>query len=382
MEADLEHIRQLYLQKLAGGLSKEEEAELEAAMDDSMVRKMCKELEELYDSPEMLNLLKERPTSKRWDELAEHVMNSQDATRKTRIMVWWAAAAGVAVLIGLGAYLRYDTVQQQSINYSAGRGTIKDRPRDVRLKLADGKTISLENNGSRKVGDVDLVYEAKALHFQDKFNNSGQMNTLEVPSKLDYKVRLSDGTEVWLNSMSTLRFPFSFTGSTREVEVNGEAYFNVAADAEKPFIVHTPEGKVQVLGTTFNVNAYEPGHMITSLVDGAVKTSNSGKDVVLRPGQEAIWDEGRETRVQKFEPTETLAWMEGVVYFKGADFSMIATALDRWYDLELRVDRPELNSLRFHVQLDKHKPIGDFMEILRVSKGFQYRVEGHVLHIF
>ncbi|RPD42625.1 FecR family protein [Chitinophaga barathri] len=382
MEADLEHIRQLYLQKLAGGLTEKEEAELEAAMVEPAVRKMCKELEELYQSPEMLDLLKERPTSKRWDELAELAMNSQYTPRKTRAMVWWAAAAGVAVLIGLAAYLRHDAVQQQSVNYSAGRGNIKDRPRDVRLKLAGGRTISLADHGSRKVGDVVLTYQEKTLQFDDKYHNNGQMNTLEVPSRLDYKIRLSDGTEVWLNSLSSIRFPFSFTGSTREVEVEGEAYFNVAADEEKPFIVHTPEGKVQVLGTTFNVNAYEQGHMITSLVDGAVKTSNSGREVILRPGQEAIWDEGREARVQKFDPVQKLAWMEGVIYFKGADFNTIATALDRWYDLELRVERPELNSLRFHVQLEKNKPIQDFMEILRVSKGFQYRVDGHILHIF
>lgn len=381
MEADLEHIRQLYLQKLAGGLSEKEEAELEAAMAEPAVRKMCKELEELYQSPEMLNLLRERPTSRRWDELAELAMNSQYSRRKTRTMVWWAAAAGVALLIGLAGYLRFDTTQQQSINYSAGRG-IKDRPQDVRLRLAGGKTLSLANHGSSQMGDVTLNYEKKTLQFEDKYHNSGQMNTLEVPSKLDYRVRLSDGTEVWLNSLSSIHFPFSFTGSTREVEVEGEAYFNVAADAEKPFIVHTPEGKVQVLGTTFNVNTYERGHMITSLVEGAVKTTNGGQDVVLRPGQEAVWDEGRAPRVQAFDATEKLAWMEGKIYFKGADFGTIATALDRWYDLELRVERPELNSLRFHVQLDKNKPVQDFMEILRVSKDFQYRVEGHVLHIF
>ena len=86
--------------------------------------------------------------------------------------------------------------------------------------------------------------------------------------------------------------------------------------------------------------------------------------------------------MQPFSTVEKLAWMEGKIYFKGADFATIATALDRWYDLELRVERPDLNNLRFHVQLDKNKPIQDFMEILRVSKGFQYKVEGQVLYIF
>lgn len=382
MEADLEHIRQLYLQKLAGGLTEKEEAELEAAMAEPAVRKMCKELEELYQSPEMLNLLRERPTSRRWDELAELAMNSQFSRRKTRTMVWWAAAAGVAVLIGLAGYLRYDAVQQQSVNYTAVRSSVKERPQDVLLRLADGSAISLADRGSRQVGDVELNYEKKTLHFDDKYHSSAQMNTLQVPSRLDYRVRLSDGTEVWLNSLSTIRFPFSFTGDTREVEVEGEAYFNVAANAEKPFIVHTPEGKVQVLGTSFNVNTYGRGQMITSLVEGAVKTSNAGKEVVLQPGQEAVWDESREVRVQPFSTVEKLAWMEGKIYFKGADFATIATALDRWYDLELRVERPDLNNLRFHVQLDKNKPIQDFMEILRVSKGFQYKVEGQVLYIF
>lgn len=382
MAENLDHIRQLYLRKLAGTTTESEDAELEAALTDPRIRKMCQELDELYHSPEMLELLRERPTSKRWDELAAQAMESADRSTRIIRLFRWVAAASVVVMVGTVCYMRYLHHPQPEIRELARLAPeyVSD---EVTIKMAGGDRIPLTPNTSRLVSRVKLRMEGdKSIKYEDPTGQADGWNQLEVPQRLDCRLILSDGTEVWLNSRSSIRFPFTFTGSRREVEVTGEAYFNVSPDAGKPFVVMTPQGEVQVLGTSFNVNTYEPGKVVTSLVSGSVRAAGEGGEVVLKPGQEAVFTEHQPLEVGKFDQRDKLSWMQGVYYFKAADFQTIAKAVERWYSLELVVGRPELAAYKFDVKLDKNKPVEDFMEILRVTKGLRYRIEGKELHVF
>lgn len=382
MAENLDHIRQLYLQKLAGATTESEDAELAAALTDPRIRKMCDELDELYESPEMKELLRERPTNKRWDELAAQAMESAGRAGRTIRIFRYVAAASVVLMIGAVVYTRYIHHPQPEIREMA-RLSPEYASDEVTIKMAGGDRIPLSPNSSRLVSRVKLRMEGdKSIKYEDPTGQADGWNQLEVPQRLDCRLVLSDGTEVWLNSRSSIRFPFTFTGNRREVEVTGEAYFNVSPDAGKPFVVLTPQGEVQVLGTSFNVNTYEPGKVVTSLVSGSVRAEGHGGTAVLKPGQEAVWTENKALEVVRFEQRDKLSWMQGVYYFKAADFREIAKMVERWYKLELVVDKPELEALKFDVRMDKNKSIDEFMNILKVMNGLDYRIEGRELHIF
>lgn len=382
MEPDHNHIRQLYLQRLMDKLTEKEELELEAAMEYPEIRQMCQELDDLYASPEMRELLRERPTSVRWNELVERAMEEQEEPVRHMAIRNWAAAATVLAVIGAGTWYLWGG-QQQPVNYSAAiEKPVKSY--DIRLKLYSGEEVALtgpESNNSRLVGDVQLMSENKMLRYQQRPGGGSLWNTLEVPAKGDYKILLADGTVVTLNSSSSLRFPFSFTGNTREVEIKGEAYFEVAKNAEKPFIVHTPNGDIRVLGTSFNVNTYEPGKTRTSLVEGSVKAMGGGKEVVLKPSEEAIAQTGQPIVVQRFDKSASLSWMEGVYLFESARLNEIAAVVDRWYDIKIVFDNPAIANYKFDGRLDKARPLEEFLAVLKIAKGVNYKFEGSILHL-
>lgn len=384
MAENLDHIRHLYLQQLAGATTESEDAELEAALTDPQIRKMCDELDELYSSPDMLELLRERPTNKRWDELAAQAMKSVERNTQTMRIFRYMAAASLMVMVGVGLYWRYMHHPQPEIRELA-RLQPEFVSDEVTINVAGGDRIPITPNSSRLVSRVKMRMEGdKTLRYEDPTGQADCWNTLEVPQQLDCRLVLSDGTEVWLNSKSSIRFPFTFTGDRREVEVSGEAYFNVSPEAGKPFVVHTPQGEIQVLGTSFNVNTYESGRVVTSLVSGSVRAQ--GKDAsataLLKPGQEVTWRENKPMELGKFDQRDKLSWMQGVYYFENANFQEIAKAIERWYALELVVDKPELAAITFDVKLDKHKPLEEFLKMLQISKGLQHRIEGKTLHIF
>lgn len=384
MEPDHNHIRQLYLQQLMDKLSEEEEFELEAAMEDPQVRQMCQEMDELYRSPEMRELLKERPTSTRWNELMDLAIEKGDEPVRHMAIRNWVAAATVLTVIGLGTWFLWGRTQQQSINLSAASGKA-EKSYDIRLKLYSGEEVALtgpESNSSRLVGDVQLMSENKTLRYQQRSGGASLWNSLEVPAKKDYKILLSDGTVVTLNSSSSLRFPFTFTGDTREVEVRGEAYFEVAKNAEKPFIVHTPNGDIRVLGTSFNVNTYRSGTTTTSLVEGSIKAIAGGKEVLLKPDQEATIKTGKPIVVQRFDKSTSLSWMNGVCFYEGAKMDVIAEVIDRWYDVKIVYDNPVIAGYKFDGKIDKASPIEEFLGVLKIAMGVNYKFEGNVLHLY
>jgi ferric-dicitrate binding protein FerR (iron transport regulator) len=151
---------------------------------------------------------------------------------------------------------------------------------------------------------------------------------------------LPDGTMVWLNAFSSLHYPTRFTGATRTIEVTGEAYFEVAADAARPFIVKTGKEQVTVLGTHFNINAYEDEPAVrTTLLEGAVKVSNGVGEVALRPGQQAaVREHAAGISVASVNAEDAVAWKNGFFHFDNADIQTVMRQISRWYNVEVRYD--------------------------------------------
>lgn len=251
------------------------------------------------------------------------------------------------------------------------------------LVLEDGTTISLADTGLQKHNSTDASFtnNNRVLQLGGDQSPAEGWTTLVVPARLDYQVKLSDGSTVWLNSRSRLRFRFE-QGKQREVFLEaGEAFFKVQGDAKNPFTVHTPEGDVLVLGTEFNVNAYSEKRMVTSLVNGKVAIRHGVDRIELHPGHQALVNAGETITVEDFDPERTLSWREGVHYFDNAAINEISVMLDRWFNVDLVIDSPDVGSQRFVGRLDRNKPIQDFVNAMNLTGEVNFYWKGNKLHV-
>jgi ferric-dicitrate binding protein FerR (iron transport regulator) len=211
------------------------------------------------------------------------------------------------------------------------------------LQLGDGAEIQLDSaqNGSlAQQGSTHIIkVQAGSLVYQTGTSNNDQVsyNTIIVPRGGYYNVTLPDGTKVWLNAASSLRFPTSFSGNSREVELRGEAYFEIASNKKMPFSVAINQTSVQVLGTHFNVNGYDDeGSIRTTLLEGAVKFRYGSSEKLIHPGQEVIYSrQAHSAAVQQADTTQVMAWKNGFFEFDNLDLSAIMRLIARWYNVDV-----------------------------------------------
>jgi len=260
--------------------------------------------------------------------------------------------------------------------------------KNIALQLANGQLINLSQakdsilleNARLKNTNRSLSYTlgGKAAAAAE----ATALNSLRVPIGKDYRITLSDGTEVWLNSATTLQFPFRFTGKAREITITGEAYLKVAPHASQPFLVHTAHGTIQVLGTSFNINAYDAGTVKVALVEGAVRLTAGGSHVTIEPGKQAIYRVNSGIRLQSYDADEVLAWRQGKYYFSDASLNEIMSVLPRWYGITVAIDNPRLSRQRFAGVMDRNKPVTVFLDnLVQTMKISYYFDKEKVLHL-
>ena len=250
------------------------------------------------------------------------------------------------------------------------------------LTLADGSTITLDSlpNGNlarqgntkiTKSGSGQLIYALVDNDHAVPVNNS-----ISTPVGGQYQVVLSDGSKVWLNAASSLRFPTTFDGKHRDVEITGEVYFEVKENAAMPFRVKVGNAVVGVLGTNFNIMAYSDEHAVrTTLLRGAVKVSRGNQSLVLRPGQEAAFNEGESViSVKEADTDEAVAWKNGLFEFNSADIKTIMRQLGRWYDVEIKYET-RVPDWHFTGTIRRNIPLSQVIKMLEVND-FHFRVDG------
>ena len=252
------------------------------------------------------------------------------------------------------------------------------------LTLSNGKKIALADvkNGEKinygkisisKNSDGQIVYRA-AINTNDKV----EYNTISTPKAGQYQVILADGTHVWLNAMSSIRFPTSFPGKDRQVEIKGEAYFEVAKDKHKPFKVLGGNQTVEVLGTHFNVNAYQDEETVkTTLLEGSVKITKGNMTAMLSPGQQATT--GDVIQVDKADIASAISWKEGYFLFRDADIETVMKQVERWYDVSVKYTgaKPEVE---LNGKISRQMNLSKLLDMLSYS-GVHCRVEGHTIMI-
>lgn len=297
--------------------------------------------------------------------------------------VWYAAAALIVFFsVGLGLYL-YQTNNQEAAEFTQQ----KLSPNDVRpggnratLILADGRSINLSESQSGIVIGQELTYEDGSVVLDDGSISDGEQLTMNVPKGGTYQITLPDGTKVWLNSESVLQYPSRFEGPERLVNLKGEAYFDVAKDKKRPFRVGTAGQTLEVLGTQFNITAYdnEPATK-TTLIEGKIKVINlkAGVGNTLKPGQQSIVIDG-DTKIKEVSTEQFSAWKDGFFSFDSTPFPEVLEQLARWYDIEIEY-RKKL-SQTFSGKMKRSAQLASVLDFFEGS-GITFHLEGRRLII-
>ncbi|PUZ25782.1 iron dicitrate transport regulator FecR [Chitinophaga parva] len=288
---------------------------------------------------------------------------------------WWAAAAGL-LLLAVGGY--------ELLQYPSAPGLAKQTAQSIPpgrngavLTLANGAQVTLDSlqNGfvaTQPGAQVSLQNgQLQYNHIQDA-NATVVYNTMTTPRGRQYQVILPDGTRVWLNAASSLTYPTVFTGGERKVRITGEAYFEVAGNAAQPFIVSiNDEAGVEVLGTSFNVNAYKDGGSIdATLVEGLIRVSKGSDKKIVKPGQQAQIS-GEISLLKNADMEKALAWRNGIFNFEDVGLREMMMQIERWYDIQV-VYAPNVPEVKFFGKVPRK---ADLETVLGALKGFGLHYE-------
>ena len=322
--------------------------------------------------------------------------NETVVTRPRRIWQIPAAAAVILIILSIGAYFMFSSKspKQEIVKTAPTKPQLKN---DIApggnkavLTLADGSTIVLDSasNGTisqqgnikvQKLNNGSLAYTINGHQVRE--NDEAFFNTISTPRGGQYQVTLADGTKVWLNAASSIRFPVVFTGKERKVEITGEAYFEVAKNKNMPFKVKANSSEIEVFGTHFNVNSYDDEASIkTTLLEGKVKVSipaiaGNQSSKFLQPGQQAdINKEGKINVMDNADTEEAVAWMNGHFQFKSADLKTILRQISRWYDVD--VEYKGNANLHFTGQLTRNENVSKVFEKLALTGEVHFKIDG------
>lgn len=302
--------------------------------------------------------------------------------KKFRFNYNWLAAAVIVLAASLGLYQLIGS--QEAKENQLVRSDVPPGGNKAVLTLADGRRISLTDaaNGQlteqsgitvTKKEDGQLIYELS----QAEAGSGGApaYNTLSTPAGGQYQVRLPDGTKVWLNAASSLTYPAHFAVlKERQVELSGEAYFEVAPRKDKPFRVKTANQEIEVLGTHFNVNSYgDESSERTTLIEGAVKVTSRTGSALLKPGQEARVKE--DIRIREADIETALSWKNGYFRFRGENIKSIMRELSRWYDIEVQYEGA-ISDEEYNGKISRFKNISQVLKMLEQTKTVHFKVDG------
>ncbi|MBE8719791.1 FecR family protein [Sphingobacterium pedocola] len=301
--------------------------------------------------------------------------------RGTKKHFSWMVAASIALLFSLSFYLFFNNSDFDSQPRFVKRADTK-YTNDI-LPANLGAKIVLANGKEVKVDDTLTVPQNGGLLAEDQITASiadvAVLNTLVVPTAKFFKLTLSDGTIVWVNSNSELKFPTQFNNTERRVFLSGEAYFEVAKDVSKPFYVETEDLKVKVLGTHFNVSTYGAKSK-TSLKEGSVEVSKDAQSVIISPGQSAEWStEG--LKVRRADLQKDLAWKNNEFYFKGDNIINIANQLKRWYDLEVVFSKEVSLTDTYSGEIRRDVRLSEVLKMLEFVSELDFKLDKNKLLI-
>lgn len=328
--------------------------------------------------------------------MLDHILSSHSqqpiASNNKRNNLPWkklGVAASFLFLVSIGAYI----YKNQKKEFAAKKNIARNHPKNdalpggnkALLTLANGKTITLDSaqngllaqQGTIKINKTrngQLVYKAEGVA-----KSKPEINTISTPRGGQYQLILPDGSKVCLNSASSLTFPTYFTGKTRDVTITGEAYFEVSKNRDMPFVVKSNQTTIEVLGTHFNVMAYnDEAEMKTTLLEGSVKINNGTETGFLKPGQQAVLNKAGKMKVlSDVDVDEVTAWKDGIFQFNGIGIDAIMRQAARWYDVDISY-AGKIPKREFTGRISRNVKASELLSMLSYA-GVKFKIEN--MHI-
>ena len=370
MNYELEQIPLLIAKQLVGTISDEERLQLEAWRKQSTFNEET--FQRLMDR-KRLTIEQERHALTDY----ERPLTEMKRQLRPRTFRRWMAAAAVTLLIIGGAGLLWINRHANPTEHMVAQAEIRPGHTMATLTRANGETVelteTLENNthGTDEAADNSLASHHSPL-------TSEETSTLSTPRGGEFKIVLEDGTEVWLNAETTLRYPEAFAKNERRVEVSGEAYFKVAKDADRPFYVVSGGQEVRVYGTEFNVNGYaDEADIRTTLVEGSISLrvlNGNGSELMLSPGNQAVFDKQEaRARVQQVDTDIVTSWRSGTFVFEDQTMEQIMHTLSRWYDFQYEFTSPDLAKTVFMGSIPRYGSFSEVAHIFEKMGGIRLR---------
>ncbi len=352
------------------------------------------EEERLYTYTDGFKMLESQPvpheaeSRRRKAQLFEKINQTIQQSERPTYRLFTRIKYAAAVILLLGASLLFinkipvsKEVNKTETQLAKAATPITPGRNTATLTLSDGSVLDLEklkdgtiaqNDGSQvnKSAEGAIIYEPSG-----RSGSAVSYNTISVPAGGSYKVVLPDGTAVWLNALSSLTYPTAFNGNSREVTLVGEAYFEVAKDATKPFTAKVDAMKVTVLGTHFNINAYDSKRFKTTLLEGSVRLSNAGSKTLLTPGQQGIVTADRTIEVAKVNVNKMVAWKNGYFMFQDDTIQDIMGQISRWFNVDVRYTG-NMPSKTFGGIYSRNKDINELLKGLELTGLVRFKIEG------
>ena len=372
MKYNEEYIQGLLFEKVAGTISDEDNLIAEQAIArDSQVKEFWETLLVKMKGDRGNSFLSGLDPDAAWDKTQPRFNEVQDSFfKKNR----WLFNSAAAVLLLALPFVWYFT--SKKITASADQ---QEMSKQVHLKTENGTAVELSSGRVVTLGQARFNAGEKELTYAAGEVVRKEWATLVVPAAKDYSINLSDGTKVWLNAASSLRFPVQFgKEQAREVYLSGEAYFEVAKNQKQEFIVHTNSADIYVHGTSFNVNVYDKGRFATALIEGSVSAVTKNQSLRLKPGQEVVL-EAQNLQARPFDAQEVLSWRNGTYFFHKQPLSEIAAVLSRWFDVKIAWQTPGIAEQTFTGEIDKKLSIEVVLANLQLSSGIKAELKNGTL---
>lgn len=381
MKLDLYSVVELFRKSFSTSLSDEEKEELDDVLRDNYLKKAY---DQLSDETFVLDKFREFEEYK-YKPAFNKLKVYQHRIRIRRWTIWGSSIAAVLILVFvLVRPWKYNGNMQEFVKET--QHIIPPGSSMAILKLADGRMIEIGKQ-PLKLKDTQgsmVKYENGRLSYSSgkETTITEAYNELVVPVGGECHVLLEDGTDVWLNADSKLKYPIVFNGESREVVLSGEAYFEVKKD-NRPFIVNLESGDITVLGTSFGVSAYPGYPNYTTLVRGSVRfTSLRREQIVLTPGEQAVVDIFGSLKKRNVDVEEFVGWKDGVFIFKDKPLAEIMEILERWYGVHVIFQDNSLKELEYTGSLERYDSINTFLQLLEKLEEIQYEIKGNTIILF
>lgn len=378
-------IARLIAEELTGTIDERDRAVLTRWLDED--ERHRKEYTNILESLKTGNeVCKDQERGRQIMESRWRTVKSHTIRKTVRWITWSKYAAVILLFVSMGIFWFVNEEEQEVENVAVTK--IEHGSMKAQLVLANGRRVDLvpetnlqlEEEGGTRILTLDNMVKYSGMDSLVGQSTEVKYNTLIVPRGGEFSLELADGTRVWLNTESKLRYPVAFTGDERRVEMDGEVYFEVAKNREKPFVVTVNGVDIRVLGTSFNVSAYQED-VVTTLVTGKVQLKKGDEQVVLLPNQQAIWSDDK-FKVKQVDARNYVLWKEGIFYFEDVDLETILDDMARWYNVNIFYVNPTLKKMKFSVEIKRYEDINEILRRIEQTKRVKFEIKDRTINVY